>query len=249
MKTKYAIQLFSVRDVTKDDLEGAMRAVAEMGYHGVEFAGFFGNSAETVKSWLDKYGLEVVGSHTGAGELTPETIEATVAYNKAIGNKNIIIPSFRATDDGFEELVSTINYALPILKENGIQLTYHNHSTEFNTTETGRCYYSELEERTEVEFEIDTFWAYNAGLDPVALIERLKNRIRLIHLMDGEPSGTGYEKGARSKAIGEGTAPVKRVVECAKALGIGMVVESEGLDPTGPEEVKRCIDYLRSFED
>ena len=54
---KYGLQLFSVRDVTEKDLEGALKAVAEMGYSFVEFAGFFGHSAEEVKGWLDKYGL------------------------------------------------------------------------------------------------------------------------------------------------------------------------------------------------
>ena len=30
--------------------------------------------------------------------------------------------------------------------------------------------------------------------------------------------------------------------------GYGIVVESEGLDPTGKEEVKRCIDYLKTLD-
>lgn len=52
---EYGLQMYSVRDITKTDLEGAMKAVAEMGYTYVEFAGFFGHSAEEVKGWLDKY--------------------------------------------------------------------------------------------------------------------------------------------------------------------------------------------------
>ena len=56
---EYGLQMYSVRDITKTDLEGAMKAVAEMGYTYVEFAGFFGHSAEEVKGWLDKYGLKV----------------------------------------------------------------------------------------------------------------------------------------------------------------------------------------------
>ena len=37
---EYGLQMYSVRDITKTDLEGAMKAVAEMGYTYVEFAGF-----------------------------------------------------------------------------------------------------------------------------------------------------------------------------------------------------------------
>ena len=39
---------------------------------------------------------------------------------------------------------------------------------------------------------------------------------------------------------------VAAVLEKAIATGRTIVVESEGLDPTGAEEVQRCMDYLKS---
>ena len=48
MATEYGLQLFSLRDITGNDLEGALKAVAEMGYKYVEYAGFFGHSAEQI---------------------------------------------------------------------------------------------------------------------------------------------------------------------------------------------------------
>ena len=62
---EYGIQLYSLRDISKDDFEGMLKAVSEMGYKMVESAGFFGHSAETVKGWLDKYGLTMCSTHTG----------------------------------------------------------------------------------------------------------------------------------------------------------------------------------------
>ena len=44
----YGIQMYSVRDITKDNMEGALKALAEMGYKYVEFAGFFGIPAEKI---------------------------------------------------------------------------------------------------------------------------------------------------------------------------------------------------------
>lgn len=73
MSTEYGLQLFSVRDITGNDLEGALREVAAMGYRYVEYAGFFGHPAETVAAWQEKYGLACSGTHTGWGELLPET--------------------------------------------------------------------------------------------------------------------------------------------------------------------------------
>ena len=39
---------------------------------------------------------------------------------------------------------------------------------------------------------------------------------------------------------------MKEVRQAAIELGFPMIVESEGLDPTGLEESKRCIDYLKA---
>ena len=72
---EYGLQLFSVRDMTGADLEGALKAVAELGYSSVEYAGFFGHSAEQVAAWQEKYGLCCSGTHSGTAELLPEIID------------------------------------------------------------------------------------------------------------------------------------------------------------------------------
>lgn len=125
---------------------------------------------------------------------------------------------------------------------------YHNHSNEFLPNKDGLIAFDELAERTRVDFEIDTFWAYNAGLDPIALMEKYKERIRFVHLKDGIAQDRSDEKScAVGLSLGSGKAPVAAVREKAIELGITMVVESEGLKPNGPEEVKRCIEYLKTL--
>ena len=66
----YGLQMYSVRDITGTDLAGALKQVADLGYSFVEFAGFFGHSAQDVKKMLDDNGLTVSGTHTGWQELT-----------------------------------------------------------------------------------------------------------------------------------------------------------------------------------
>ena len=78
---EYGLQMYSVRDVTKENLKDALRQVAEMGYKHVEFAGFFGNTAEDVKAWLDEFGLAASATHTGCAEITPDNIKKTIAYH------------------------------------------------------------------------------------------------------------------------------------------------------------------------
>ncbi|MBR2621357.1 MAG: sugar phosphate isomerase/epimerase [Clostridia bacterium] len=239
---EYGLQLYSVRDITGQDLEGALAKVAALGYRFVEFAGFFGHSADKVKAMLDTYGLSVSGTHTGWQELTADRIDETIAYHKSIGNKNIIIPGADlSTREKLDDLINLINEAQPKLAAAGIALGYHNHSHEFIETGYGALIHKELEERTQVEFEIDTYWAYVAGLDPIALLERLGDRVRVIHLKDGFADGHGM-------ALGEGTAPVVAVRDYAIAHGLAMVVESETCQPTGIEEVARCMAYLNKLD-
>lgn len=235
---KYGLQMYSVRDFTEKDMDYALRSVAEMGYSFVEFAGFMGHSAEEIKAMLDKYKLTVSGTHTGWEEVKNNFAE-TVKYHKTIGNKNIIVPGADlSTKEKLDAFIDFVNEYQPKLAAEGIELGYHNHSHEFQPNADGQYIHKELEERTNVFFEIDTFWAFNAGLDPVETITRLQNRIHVIHLKDGQKGGKGF-------SLGDGEAPVAAVRETAIKLGFRMVVESESLTPDGISEARRCIEFLK----
>lgn len=101
--------------------------------------------------------------------------------------------------------------------------------------------HEQLQTRTNLLLEIDTYWAYVAGQDPVALMEKLKDRVKVIHIKDGDQEGHGAY-------LGKGTAPVAAVYQKAVELGIPMVVESETLTPDGITEVRECFQYLKSLE-
>ena len=238
---EYGLQLFSVRDMTKDNLDDALRQVAELGYKKVEFAGFFGHSAEDVKAMLDKYGLVCSGTHTGWQEVA-EHFEETVAYHKIIGNKNIIVPGCDlSTQEKLDEFVAMANEFQPKLAAEGINFGYHNHAHEFRPNEDGSMIHDQLVYRTNLDLEIDTYWAYVGMKNPVQLMERLKDRLKVIHIKDGDAEGKG-------KPLGMGTAPVADVYAKAVEMGIPMVVESETLTPDGITEAKICIEYLKSLE-
>lgn len=237
----YGLQLYSVRDVTGTDLEGTLKKVAEIGYRYVEFAGFFGHSAEEVKAMLDRYGLIVSGTHSGLGDLDAD-FAGTVKYHKIIGNTNYIVPGAPTwTAAELDETIEKLKKYQPMLEAEGIRLAYHNHDGEFKPNADGQIPHEEMERRTNIDFQIDTFWAFVAGKDPVEVITRLKDRVHVIHLKDGLRNGHGY-------ALGEGEAPVAAVRAKAIELGMHMVVESETLQPDGISEATRCINYLKSLE-
>ena len=237
----YGLQLFSVRDFTEKDLHGTLQKVAAMGYKFVEFAGFFGHSDVETKAMLNMTSLKASGTHSGTAGLLPENIDESIRFHKGIGCENYIIPGDDlSTKEKLDRFIEIVNAAQPKLLANGIKLHYHNHSHEFFPNADGLYIHEELEKRTNILFEIDTFWAFNAGKDPVEMLERLKDRVEIIHLKDGFKGGEG-------KSLGQGEAPVLAVLQKAKELGLTVVVESEGLDPNGLEESKRCINFLKSL--
>lgn len=239
---EYGLQMYSVRDITGRDLKGALKQVADIGYKYVEFAGFFGNQAADVKRWLDEFGLIASGTHTGIDPLLND-YEGTVRYHKEIGCSSIIIPgadlSCQAKLDAF---VANVNRLIPKLADEGITLGYHNHGHEFRANRDGSMIHEQLVYRTDLRFEIDTFWYYDqTGISAKGILERLKDRIDCIHIKDGFRRGAGMP-------LGCGDAPVKEAYDTAKALGMLMVVESESLKPDGVSEARECFKYLRKQE-
>ena len=247
---KYGLQLYSVRDLAAKNFEAALKQVAEMGYDLVESAGFFGLKAEEVRAMLDHYGLTICSTHTGFQE-TFERFERTLDYHKKVGCSNLILPStLFATKEGLDYSIASINRFQPILEAEGIRLHYHNHHREFLPNRDGLIPMDELAKRTNINFELDTFWVFEAEKNPTEIMDLYRDRVSFIHLKDGIPSRElgnlpGYAKGT---SLGQGRAPVEEVRRLAIERGLTIVVESEGLDPTGPEEAKRCIDYLKSLD-
>jgi sugar phosphate isomerase/epimerase len=237
----YSVQLYSVRDLASQSLEEALKQVAEIGYKQVEFAGFYGHTAEEVRAMLDKYGLEVSSIHGGFEPLF-EDFDAVVEYNKKIGNKHYVLPSHDlSSQDKIDDFVKKVNVINKKLAEQGITFAFHNHTREFNMNPDGSHVYDQLIYRTDIQFEVDVYWAYASMKDPIALLERVKNRVTFIHLKDGTGEGRGTP-------LGRGFAPIKEVREWAINNGKQMIVESETLKPSGIEEVKICFDYLKTIE-
>lgn len=126
--------MYSVRDLTEHDLRGALQQVAEMATL-LWSSPLYGHSAEDVKNWLEEYGLQVSSTHTPLAELEDEVLDQTIAYHKAIGCKDIIIPYAKLETkeqiDAFVERVNTLHPQaagrgdLPALSQPRLRLCPH----------------------------------------------------------------------------------------------------------------------------
>lgn len=253
-QTEYGIQMCSIRDVSERSLRDALQTVAEMGFRYIEFAGFYDHPAKEVRKWLDEFHLLCSGTHTFLPALSADTIAETIAYHQEIGCNNIIVPGCDDSDrKQTEDTIRALREAKQVLSENGIRLGYHNHSWEFFPNRDSVVFENEIIEKTDLDLQIDTFWLFNAGIDVIPYLEAHKDRIRIIHLKDGIPSAQEHRSfdnvqiGVTGCSLGEGKAPIAQIHRWCEQNQVLMVVESEGLDPTGPKEVQRCMNYLRTL--
>ncbi len=239
---EYGLQLYSLRDITGTDFEGALRKVAAQGYKFVETAGFFGRTPEQFNAIMAETGLRLSGTHTGLKELIND-YEGTLVFHKAIGNKNYIIPGHSLKNQAeIDDFVEKVNDLQPKLAAEGITLAFHNHSGEFKANPDGSVPMEQILARTDLKLEVDTYWAF-VGLkgNPIPFLDRVVDRLIFVHMKDGSADGHGTP-------LGRGEAPVAEVYAWAAAHNIPMVVESESCTPDGPTEAKICIDYLCSLE-
>lgn len=238
----YGLQLYSVRDYLID-LDYCFSRLNEFKYKFVEFAGYGGNSAEELKALLEKWDMTVIGAHVDANDIVAD-FDNIVKFHKALGNKNIVIPAYHINNhENLCKLVEIINKYQPMFEAEGMKLHYHNHENEFKPNSDGEIPFEVLKKETDVLFEVDTFWVYYAGLDPVAFVKENIDRIELLHIKDG------LLDRREGRPLGEGKAPVKDCVNMALELNLPIIVESEETIPNGIMEAKKCYKFLRKMDE
>jgi len=194
MSIKVGLILYSVRDeMAKDPLQ-TVETVGKLGYRYLEACNHnaikdsgigFGVDAEDVKAKLDQYGSRVISSHIFPFEMAD--LAKVIAYQKVLGNENIVIPMGRFTTyDEMMRLTEDFNRWGKACRAEGKTLLYHNHEQEYRNFK-GKNILDYIVENTDpdnLSLELDTFWTMRAGCDPVEKLRHFGHRVKLIHQKD-----------------------------------------------------------------
>ena len=242
-----ALQLYSVRHECEKDLPGTLKAVAKMGYDGVDFAGYYGYDAHTIRAMLDDLGLKVAGCHTGLDTLLGDELPATIEFNRILGNKFLIVPglpeAYRNSRGAWRKTADLFNEIAAKLKPEGMFTGYHNHHIEF-TPMDGELPWDTFFGNTvpEVVMQIDLGNALHGGADPVAFLKRYPGRALTVHLK--EYSATNDEA-----LVGEGDVDWGAVFQLCEADGVTewYIVEQESYAYPPLECVDRCLQALKAM--
>ena len=246
-----AIQLYTLRDLTAKDFAGTMKQVAALGYKYVEMAGYgdLGN-AQSAKQALDAAGLTPTSGHWSIDQLETN-IEQVMADAEALGIDTVVCPYLpedrRQDAKGYEATAKVLDTAGQHLHQKGMILAYHNHAFEFQKFD-GKYGLDILYDNTArhlVVAEIDVYWVKDGGEDPAAYIDKLADRVRLLHLKD--MAMNGEEK--RFAPVGAGIIDFKSILEAAEKHQIQWgIVEQDNTYETPPlDAIKTSLENLKEW--
>ena len=245
-RERIALQLYTVRDRTAQDMLGTLRQLAEMGYGAVEFAGFGGVGTRELRAALEEHGLQVASSHVsfGAWTLDPERVFSEL---RTLGCSHAVVPMMPPEHRGDEKAVARFAEALNRLGQaceaEGLWFSYHNHDFEFSPLGTTTAWEVLVRETDPhlVGLELDVFWARYAGVDPESLLRSLASRIALLHLKDMAPDG-------RSDApVGEGTMPWRRLIDAGDAARVEWYIVEQDHPRSALDDVQRSLQNLEQM--
>lgn len=181
---KMASPLYIVREDCQRDLAGVLQKLAQIGFDGIEFLGFFGHSAQEVRQMLEENHLEALGNHVPYAELLADT-EGILAFHEAVGCRYLTVADLPLQD------MAAVSAALDDLarkaKQHGIRLLYHNHDQELIEKTDRQENLSFLMDHTRPEtlaLEPDLGWIAIGGGDPAHYLRTYASRCPVIHLKD-----------------------------------------------------------------
>lgn len=243
MQPPIALQLYTLREQLAQDFEGDIRRVAEMGYLGIETAGFDGVTPEQAGRLFKKLGLDVCSAHQPLplGDRKNQVLDTLGALNC----KTLICAYVPAEEyssvDKIKKICDTFNQANEVAVANGLIFGIHNHWWEFQPVE-GQYPYQLWQEWLDpsIFFEVDTYWVKTAGLDPIKVLEELGARARLLHIKDGPATQT-----EPMVAVGQGALDYPSIITAAnRVYAEWLIVELDRCATDMFEAVRQSYDYL-----
>ncbi len=249
-----ALELYSVRADLQKDIRGTLRAVAAMGYDGVEFAGAPQHSAEEIKALLDETGLVCCSWHTPFQMVQDDKLADTIAFNKTVGNNSIIVPGLpghlTASQADWLRMAEFFNELAAKLAPHGMFTGYHNHYTEFKALD-GETPWDTFfgHTRQDVVMQLDLGNAVYGGADVIDLLKRYPGRSRSIHLKPfSRTAGRTEPRLGYRPLIGADEVPWSEVFALCEAGGTEWYIveyESDAYPPL--QAVELCLKALKAM--
>ncbi|MGJ9385901.1 sugar phosphate isomerase/epimerase family protein [Salipaludibacillus sp. CF4.18] len=248
MKTiPVAVQMFTLREESERDFAGTLRKIADLGFDGVEFAGYGGLSPVEVRALLDELDLRAAASHIPLDQIK-NNLKQVIEDQKVLGSKYVVCPFLmpdERTDEDYQALLPILEKAGAACRREGLTLCYHNHEFELERLKDGRMALEAIFDDTNAEYvqtELDIYWLKKAGEDPVEWVKRYQQRTPVIHLKDMTTDEEQF-----FAELGTGGVDIESVLRLGEEAGVQWwVVEQDVSRLTPFESLEISMNYLKT---
>jgi len=245
---KTGVNLFGLAELMREDFEGTLHTLKEMGFTtlepcilfdegfpmpkervaaGLEQRGFTGayflaSEAKEKIEAVRKAGLAVTGAHVFLIQFIPNGFDAILPQMLKTAEENnlqyYVYCPMIDSVDAMKEKLPSVQRAAKALAEANVDLLFHNHDMELKD-ENGDCVFDLLmREVPEMKLEPDVGWVMAAGVDPSALLKKYSDKVRIVHFKDMDLSRLKTDREHCFTAVGKGDLPLQEVLACAKDL-------------------------------
>lgn len=277
-----AVQQIMLGTVTTkaEQAKETLSAIKQAGYDGIELNGFMIRPTSFMVRMMTKMagmpvgkggnldwaglvkaaGLSVVSVHEDL-ETIQRDPQAVIEEAKKFETKYVVITGMYRFDYSDEKavrkLADDLNKAGQELKQGGISLLYHNHNCEFRKVSKGKTAYTLLIGETDpayLNFEFDSYWPTEAGVDALALMRQLGSRLKLYHINDRGSRVTGASMTpilkSDSMELGYGNMNLEALVEQAKAVEVDAVIlesHKNWVDKSSVKSIQLSAEFMKKY--
>ncbi len=253
------LQLYSLRNqITRDNLSEMLRLVKSWGINHIEGHNLYGLSPTDFADEVRKAGLQCKGFLFGY-EKFRDDIKSIVRDAKLMGVTEVgcaWIPHKGSdfTREDAEKAIQVFSTAGEILKKEGIKFFYHIHGYEFVPSPEGTLF-DLMVQKTNPDFcnfQMDIYWTFHGGQNPVLLLRKYPTRFLYFHLKDmkiGEPVGllTGSAPVESDVTIGTGQLNIEEIMrEITNLNGRMLYIEDES--SRSMQQIPQSVKFLKSLK-
>ena len=249
---RVGLQLYSLRDDARRDLERTLADIAAAGYRDVEMLGSFNNfgmAPARVRQVLERNGLRAPSTHVSGAAL--DNLERQLDDAQTLGHRHLIVASLPITGtptlDDYRRWADRLNDAGRRARTRDIWVGFHNHAGDFTLVD-GMVPYDLLIERTDPSFvrmQLDTGNLAMAGREPLDYIRRFGNRYWSFHIKDVPQLGAKNDT-----ELGKGVIDFRRLLASIDDIDRKFLFVEQETYPAGTplDSVRRDYAYLSTLE-
>lgn len=248
---RVGLQLYSLRDAARVNLDRTLADIAAIGYDDVELLmsnNNFGSSPAQVRAMLDKHGLQAPSTHMGAASMS--NLDKALDDAATLGHKYLFLAGLPGEAlkslDGFRSWGDRLNEAGAIARRRDVWIGFHNHGSDF-VDFGGTVGYDVLIERTDpsvVRMQLDIGNAAMGGKDPIDYMKRYGERYWSFHVKD-----VPTMRSTRDSELGKGILDLRGVLSMTTNIDQKhMYVEQESYPGAPIDSIRRDFEYISALE-